>query len=64
MIADTGSDISLISSDFIPSLPKDIKLRQGKKVKLSQVTASTSIDGYVELPIFFCHCSRTSANGY
>ncbi len=34
-------------------MPNPPKTHQGKQVKLSQVTAKTTISGYVDLPLIF-----------
>jgi len=53
VIIDSGSDITLVSAATIASMPKPPKKHEGKKIKLSQVTAQTTISGYVDLPLIF-----------
>src|SRR5260221_2620639 len=52
-IIDSGSDITLMSAQALAAMPDPPKRHQGKQITLSQVTAKTSIDGYVDLPLFF-----------
>ena len=53
VIIDSGSDITLVSQKAISKMPIPLKEHMGKKVTLSQVTAKTSIQSYVDLPLFF-----------
>ena len=53
IIIDSGSDITLVSPKTLAMMPEPPKNHQGKKVTLSQVTAKSSIEGYVDLPLFF-----------
>jgi dUTP pyrophosphatase len=53
VIIDSGSDITLVSPKALSTMTEQPKHHQGKKVTLSQVTAKISIDGYVDLPLFF-----------
>jgi hypothetical protein len=53
LIADSGSDITLISQDALREMEKPSKIRTGQKVNLIQVTGSSKISGYVNLPIYF-----------
>src|SRR5258707_13600131 len=50
IIVDSGSDITLISGKTLSLFPEPPKLRQGKQITLSQVTAKSTIDDYVEIP--------------
>ena len=52
-IIDSGSDITLISEQTYSTLMPKPKKLTGRKIKLIQVTGSTSINGYIVLPIFF-----------
>lgn len=49
---DTGSDITLISESTWKEMNSPPKLRNGEKVNLIQVTGSTSISGYIQLPVY------------
>ena len=53
VIINSGSDITLVSQKAISKMPAPPKEHIGKKVTLSQVTAKTSIQSYVDLPLFF-----------
>ena len=53
VIIDSGSNITLVSQKAISKMPVPPKEHMGKKVTLSQVTAKTSIQSYVDLPLFF-----------
>ena len=53
IIIDSGSDITLVSPEAIDSMHSPLKVHQGKQVQLSQVTAKTTISGYVDLPLIF-----------
>ena len=53
IIIDSGSDITLVSPEAIQSMRLPLKMHQGKQVQLSQVTAKTTISGYVDLPLIF-----------
>ena len=53
VIIDSGSDITLVSQKAIANMKTPPKEHQGKKVTFSQVTAKTSIQSYVDLPLFF-----------
>jgi hypothetical protein len=50
---DSGSDITLISKEFMESLKQPPKPKKGQKVQLIQVTGKSSITEYVVLPILF-----------
>jgi hypothetical protein len=53
IIIDSGSDITLISTKTLNLLEKPLKFYKKKPITLSQVTAQTSIDGFVDIPLFF-----------
>jgi transposase InsO family protein len=53
LIADSGSDITLISQDTLKEMNKPLKVKSGQKINLVQVTGSSKISGYVNLPIYF-----------
>jgi hypothetical protein len=53
IIVDTGSDITLISRKTLAALSHPAKTKQGHNVNLIQVTGNISIDGYVNLDLFF-----------
>ncbi|RDB19963.1 hypothetical protein Hypma_012730 [Hypsizygus marmoreus] len=53
VIIDSGSDITLISQKTLDSLISKPKIRQGQKIKLIQVTGTSSISGFVTLDLFF-----------
>ncbi|KZT31494.1 hypothetical protein SISSUDRAFT_1101501 [Sistotremastrum suecicum HHB10207 ss-3] len=50
---DTGSEITLISHDALSSMDLPPKVKQGQQVKLIEVTGSSSVTGYVNIPVFF-----------
>ena len=43
----------MVSPEVIQLMHSPPKMHQGKQVRLSQVTAKTTISGYVELPLIF-----------
>ena len=53
IIIDSGSDITLVSPSIIQQMLNPPKRHEGKQVRLSQVTAKTTISGYVDLPLIF-----------
>lgn len=53
IIADSGSDITLISSALLARMKKAPKLHSGQRINLVQVTGTSSISGFVNIPIFF-----------
>ena len=53
LIADSGSDITLISQAALNQMENPPKIRTGQKVNLIQVTGASKISGYVNLPIIF-----------
>ncbi|KAI0038604.1 hypothetical protein FA95DRAFT_1466362, partial [Auriscalpium vulgare] len=52
--ADSGADLSLISADYLASLPDQHRprVRQGLKMALYQLTSGAPLAGYVSLPVF------------
>ena len=53
LVADSGSDITLISQKALSSMEVPPKIKMGQKINLIQVTGTSKISGYVNLPIFF-----------
>ena len=53
VIIDSGSDITLISQKSLSEMQTPIKLRQGQRVNLVQVTGNASISGYVNIDLYF-----------
>ena len=53
IIIDSGSDITLISSECLKNLVSKPKVKTGQKINLVQVTGSATINGYVDIPIYF-----------
>ena len=53
LVADSGSDITLISQKALSSMEDPPKIKTGQKINLIQVTGTSKISGYVNLPIFF-----------
>ena len=53
IIADSGSDITLISKRALDSLLDKPRIKGGQKINLLQVTGNSSISGYVELDVLF-----------
>lgn len=52
LIADSGSDITLISSKTLKEMQNPPKVKIGQELGLLEVTGETTIDGYVSLSIF------------
>ena len=52
VIIDSGADITLISLKTLNSIKPTPKVRTGQRVNLIQVTGSSTISGFVSLPIF------------
>ncbi|KZT31560.1 hypothetical protein SISSUDRAFT_1028955, partial [Sistotremastrum suecicum HHB10207 ss-3] len=50
---DSGSEITLISHDALSSMDLPPKVKQGQQVKLIEVTGSSTVTGYVNIPVFF-----------
>ena len=53
MVIDSGSDITLISAEYIKTLKSPPKIKTGQRISLIQLTGSATISGYVDIPIFF-----------
>ena len=53
IIIDSGSDITLVAPEILQKMSNPPRTHQGKQVRLSQVTAKTTISGYVDLPLIF-----------
>ena len=53
IIIDSGSDITLISHKHLQSIPSPPHIHTGERINLVQVTGSTTLSGYVTLPISF-----------
>ena len=53
VIVDSGSDITLISQKLLTEMLAQVKLRQGQKINLVQVTGNASISGYVDIDLYF-----------
>ena len=52
VIIDSGANITLISLETLNSIKPTPKVRTGQRVNLIQVTGSSTISGFVSLPIF------------
>lgn len=53
VIIDSGSDITLISTEALRRMNNPPRIQTGQKISLVQVTGKTSIRGYVEVPLIF-----------
>ena len=53
LIADSGSDITLISMNTLTSMKDPPKIKTGQRINLIQVTGTSKISGFVNLPIYF-----------
>ena len=53
VIVDSGSNITLISQKLVTEMLAQVKLRQGQKINLVQVTGNASISGYVDIDLYF-----------
>ena len=53
LVADSGSDITLISQNALNSMENPPKVKTGQKINLVQVTGSSKISGYVTVPLYF-----------
>ena len=53
MIIDSGSDITLISEKCLKNLENPPKTKTGQKINLFQLTGTTAITGYINLPVYF-----------
>jgi hypothetical protein len=53
VIVDSGSDITLIFQKLLTEMLDPVKLRQGQKMNLVQVTGNASTLGYVNIYLYF-----------
>jgi hypothetical protein len=53
MVIDSGSDITLISENYLKKMDIAPKPKTGQKINLIQLTSATAIIGYVNVPIYF-----------
>jgi hypothetical protein len=53
LVIDSGSDITLISENYLKNMKNPPKPKSGQRINLIQLTGSAAITGYVNLPIFF-----------
>ena len=53
LVADSGSDITLISQKTLSTMENPPKIKTGQKINLIQVTGTSKISGYVTVPIYF-----------
>jgi Reverse transcriptase (RNA-dependent DNA polymerase)/RNase H-like domain found in reverse transcriptase/Aspartyl protease len=53
IIMDSGSDITLISTNALQKMAPRPKPRTGETIELGQVAGKLKINSYIELPIFF-----------
>src|ERR1700691_5777437 len=53
VIVDSGSDITLISQKLLTKMLDQVKLRQGQKINLVQVTGNAFISGYMDIDLYF-----------
>jgi len=53
VIIDSGSNISLISSQLISQIQPPLKIKTGQKIKISQVTGWSSTNEYVNIDLYF-----------
>ena len=53
VIANSGSDITLIYFKSLLEMRNPPKIRQGQRINLVQVTRNASISGYVEVDLYF-----------
>lgn len=53
LIVDSGSDITLISSDLLDKISPRPRVKVGQKISLLQITATSSISGFVTIDIIF-----------
>jgi len=53
VIIDSGSNISLISSQLISQIQPPLKIKIGQKIKISQVTGRSSTSEYVNIDLYF-----------
>ena len=52
IIADSGSDITLISQQALKQMENAPRVKTGEQIALVEVTGTSTITGYVSLPIF------------
>ena len=53
VIVDSRSDITLISEKSLVEMQTLVKIRQGQRVNLVQVTGNASISGYINIDLYF-----------
>ena len=53
LVADSGSDITLISQKTLCSMENPPRIKTGQKINLIQVTGTSKISGYITILIFF-----------
>jgi len=53
VIIDSGSNISLISSQLTSQINPPLKIKTGQKIKISQVTSQSSTNEYVNIDLYF-----------
>ena len=53
VIVNSGSDITLISFKLLLKMQNPLKIRQGQRINLVQVTRNAFISGYVEVDLYF-----------
>ena len=53
VIVDSGYDITLILFKSLLKMQNPLKIRQGQRINLVQVTRNTSIPGYIEVDLYF-----------
>lgn len=53
VVIDSGADITLISHTFLSKMKDPPRIKVGQKINLIQVTGSSSISGFISLPIYF-----------
>ncbi|KIJ51115.1 hypothetical protein M422DRAFT_44300 [Sphaerobolus stellatus SS14] len=53
LTADSGSDITLISQQALTNMKNSPKVKTGQRINLVQVTGTSKISGYVNLPLIF-----------
>lgn len=53
VVIDSGADITLISHLFLSKMEDPPRIKVGQKINLIQVTGSSSISGYIILPVYF-----------
>ncbi|KZS86564.1 hypothetical protein SISNIDRAFT_491835 [Sistotremastrum niveocremeum HHB9708] len=53
VMIDSGSDITLISENTVKSAAYQLKIKQGFRINLLEVTGKSKVTGYVTLPLYF-----------